>query len=502
MNKKPRILVADDDPQIVNLIKAQLLKQGYEILTAPDGTKALQLALTEKIDLLLTDVQMPGLNGFEITQKIRENETTRALPVLMVAGLADTENRIKGLEAGCDDFISKPFDLTELLARVKSLLRINYYRSLLDEKEKFEYVLHNMNDGLVLMDKDFKILQANRKASDWLMLPSPPAAVNLPEHLLRAFTLQLEEDLKTAIIRQPLSFDLVRQETETERPLILAARSSVAQNPLGEITSVVILLTDVTEIRNNQYAEHAFLTMISHKLRTPMSVIDGYMGMLQDGTLGSLSAEQKQAIDVLVAKSRELIDSYEKQLVYLQLGKAKPRPPASGIALQNYLDTIPKGLAAFLAKMSGGREVKVRVIPGDLGPGVSLRVEEEHLHLILKNLLENAVKFDTHPVVEVDIQVQASPQNARFSVSDHGSGIPPEEKEKIFEPFYQVDKHRTGNVSGTGMGLAVVKRVVNLCGGTLEVQSEIGRGSIFTFTLPIMPLAVLSDKSAHEKKPS
>jgi len=484
MNKKPRILVADDEPHIVNIIKAHLLKQGYEILTASDGKEALALAMTEKVDLMLTDVQMPGLSGFEVTQKIRENETTRGLPVVMVTGLADTEHRIKGIESGCDDFISKPFDQTELLARVKSLLRINHYRSLLDEKEKLEYVLHHMNEGLVLLDKNLKILQSNSKASNWLMIPAPVTGTDLLENLKRVFKIQHEGDLRQDLTSLPLLFDLVRQETETERPLILSARSNIVKNPLGEITGIVLILTDVTEIRNNQFAEHAFLSMISHKLRTPLTVIDGFSSMLQEGALGNLDKDQKQAIDVIVKTSKELIDAYEKQLAYLALGNAKPHPPASGLLCQNYLDKASKEMVGSLSKISRDKKIEISVISKGLNPNAPLCAGKEHLDLILKNLLENAVKFNTNPVVKIEIRVQSEPEGIQISVSDNGQGIPSEEKEKIFEPFYQVDKNRTGNVSGMGMGLALAKRIVDLYGGTIEVRSGIGRGSTFTFTLP------------------
>jgi putative two-component system response regulator len=107
---KPVILAVDDQPQNLELLEAQLGPRGYEVVKASSGEEALQLLAENQIDLVLLDVMMPGMDGFEVTRRIRQDDKYRLLPIVLVTALHETEDRVKGIEAGCDDFISKPFD--------------------------------------------------------------------------------------------------------------------------------------------------------------------------------------------------------------------------------------------------------------------------------------------------------------------------------------------------------------------------------------------------------
>lgn len=130
-NNKPLLLVVDDQPQNRELLEAYLLPLGYAIVTATNGEEALEKLSSHRIDLVLLDVMMPGMNGFEVTRRIRQDETQRLLPVILVTALHEKEDRVKGIDAGCDDFISKPVDKMELLARVRSLLKVKAYNDLM-----------------------------------------------------------------------------------------------------------------------------------------------------------------------------------------------------------------------------------------------------------------------------------------------------------------------------------------------------------------------------------
>ena len=130
MKDKPVILVVDDQPQNIELLEAYLVPQGYEIVKAANGEEALGKLSANQIDLILLDVMMPGIDGFEVTRRVRHDNKHQLLPIILVTALRETEDRVKGIEAGCDDFISKPIDKTELLARVRSLVKVKAYNDL------------------------------------------------------------------------------------------------------------------------------------------------------------------------------------------------------------------------------------------------------------------------------------------------------------------------------------------------------------------------------------
>jgi len=136
MRDKPVVLVVDDQPQNIELLEAHLVPQGYEIARAESGEEALRKLSGNQIDLMLLDVMMPGMDGFEVTRRIRQDDKNRLLPIILVTALRETEDRVKGIEAGCDDFLSKPVDKMELLARVRSLLKVKAYNDLMSNYRK------------------------------------------------------------------------------------------------------------------------------------------------------------------------------------------------------------------------------------------------------------------------------------------------------------------------------------------------------------------------------
>ena len=133
-DKSAKILVVDDEPRNVKILQIQLQARGYTVLTASDGAEALQIISEDIPDLILLDINMPKVDGFEVVTRVRADKKTEFIPIIMITALRDThENRIKAVEAGADDFIEKPFNSFEVLARIKSLLRIKLYHDTLEQ---------------------------------------------------------------------------------------------------------------------------------------------------------------------------------------------------------------------------------------------------------------------------------------------------------------------------------------------------------------------------------
>ncbi|NOX88233.1 MAG: response regulator [Calditrichaeota bacterium] len=150
MEEQPKVLIVDDDKENVDLIAYFLKPQNYQIITAYDGVEALRLVESKKPDIILLDIRLPKMDGFQVCERIKKNYYTQFIPIIMITALKDLKNKIRSLEAGADDFISKPFENIELLTRVKSLLRIKKYH---DELEKKNKELENKNKALIRMDQ-------------------------------------------------------------------------------------------------------------------------------------------------------------------------------------------------------------------------------------------------------------------------------------------------------------------------------------------------------------
>lgn len=150
--RNSKILVVDDVPVNIKLQRTYLTAVGYEVVAAKDGVEALEQVKVEQPDLILLDVMMPKMNGFQVCQKLKNSDDTRFIPIIMVTALNELEDKIKGIEAGADDFICKPYNKLELLARVKSLLRIKHLHDQLEEKLKELEVAHDQLRQLAITD--------------------------------------------------------------------------------------------------------------------------------------------------------------------------------------------------------------------------------------------------------------------------------------------------------------------------------------------------------------
>ena len=158
----PKILCVDDEPLNLTLLEVILLPRGYDVVMAENGLEALEKLKTERIDLCILDVSMPGIDGFEVCRRIKADKEHRVIPVVMVTAHTDSENRIRGIEAGADDYISKRFNTAEVLARLKMLLHVKSLQdSLRDAGEYAENIVETVRQPLLVLDSDLKILSAN-----------------------------------------------------------------------------------------------------------------------------------------------------------------------------------------------------------------------------------------------------------------------------------------------------------------------------------------------------
>ncbi len=359
----PRVLCVDDEPLNLILLESILCPRGYDVVSAHNGAEALEIIQTERIDICLLDVMMPGLNGFEICRLIKSHETDN-IPVIMITAHSETEKRIQGIEAGAEDFISKPFDTDEVLARIKMLL---YAKS--------------KNDRRI-------------------------------------------------------------QEADTTK--------------------------------------RQFLSTMSHELRTPMH---GVLGMTQLLELTELTKEQRDYIADLKKSGKNMMVLVNDILDFSSVESGKAEVNVAEFNLKQCInDTVvmqknnanEKGLSLDV-HFSGA-------IP-DLLMGDALQLQQ-----IVLNLLENAVKFTECGGVTITVQLfetqNSHTTSVQIAIRDTGIGILPEALTRIFLPFVQEDGSATRAYGGTGLGLTLSRRLAELMGGTLSVESTRNHGSCFTLLLP------------------
>ncbi len=227
-------------------------------------------------------------------------------------------------------------------------------------------------------------------------------------------------------------------------------------------------------------ARREFMQIASHELRTPLTVIRGYASMLEEGSLGEIPASARQALKTLLDKSTEMRAQVERMLLLARLEDGAVPPQMAPLDLRTVLHDALERVQPQVALKQG--EVTVDLANEPL-PVIG---DSERLATAVDNLLQNAVKFSTGPP-QIDVSGQRTDGHITVVVRDHGIGIPPEARKRLFEKFYRVNDPGVQNVAGTGIGLYLVRQVVESHGGRVNVESEPGAGSSFKIELPAAP---------------
>ena len=456
------ILVVDDNALNCELFEAMLSPAGYRVVQAVSGREALASAEQLRPELILLDVNMPGMDGFEVARRLRASEATRMVPVIMVTALGDLDHRLRGLESGADDYLAKPVSQAELLARVQSTLRLSYLRRQVDERQKLELILGDVSDGILILDVSSRVREISASARRWLAHGQDVQRLaQVWQHMKGA-----PEDLDAAVQRGE-SRDFVLHRVEPTLYLRVSMRP--VRDPQGNPTGAVLSIRDITREHIEHKLQQDVLSLVSHKLRTPLTVVTSWSEVLLEGGCGSLPEPQQQAVQAIAGAAADLRRVVDGIFLYMEWTRRLQHLRSRSLPLAE----LAQELRAHLQVKSLPAHIEV-----DAGPG-NIRVDPTLFVEALAELVRNAVKFGG-PAVQVKVKLRRAADAAVVEVIDNGPGIPPEHLERIFERFYQVESDFTGQIHGLGLGLSMVKRAVDAMGGTLTVVSRLQQGTHFT----------------------
>jgi DNA-binding response OmpR family regulator/nitrogen-specific signal transduction histidine kinase len=486
------ILIVDDEPIGQQALEALLLPLDHNLAFAKNGVEALAKAATLIPDLILLDVMMPAMDGFEVCRRLRTHPLLAEVPIIMVTALDDRDSRVQGLEAGADDFITKPFDRVELRARVQTIIRLNRYRRLLLERAKFEWVVEQADDGYLIVSESDTILHANSKARFYLGMVSETKS-SFHDSLAQKTFLELARSQYRCEPRLAwgdwprLSANALVTPRYLMRPESPTANASWLQvdvlNMSGHSLSMsgasrLIRLHDVTAQKALQRDIWQFHGMVAHKLRAPM------MGMLNSLDLLArridiLSrVEIAEVSQIAYATTQRFYEAVEGILQYLEVPTLARH--GAGFKLSQ--------LAAMVAEIAADLELKpVTVHDQNEQESAQAIFSKRAMELVLHEILENAKKFHPQHAPKVEIFVsRSSREEAIIKISDDGVSLAPQQLAQLQTPYYQAEKQMTGEVAGMGLGLAMVTSLMWEAGGNCQVYNrEPGPGLVVELILPL-----------------
>ena len=498
---RARVLIVDDEPHNRRLFEVMLAPGGYILQTAASGEEALAIVAQQPPDLILLDLMMPGMDGYAVTSRLKGNPATSKIPVIIVTALDDRNSRMLGLNAGAEDFVSKPVDFAELSARVRNLLRLKAYADyydkysrVLERRERMLITtLSSISDFAYVFDRDGRFVYVNQPLLDlWGITLQEAEGKNF-------FDLKYPDELATLLLQQIQEvFDKTTRitgETPYTSPDGVRGDYEYIFSPVfeadGAVESVVGITRDITSRKREtealavaknaaeaaNRAKSEFLANMSHEIRTPMNAVIGMTDLVLDT---DLTAEQNENLAIVKSSADSLLAVINDILDFSRIEAGKLELDPIDFSLRDAIGDTAKALAWKAHQQ--GLELIV-----DVSAGIpqTVRGDPGRLRQILINLLGNAIKFTPHG--EVVLRVVGEPATTpgvmlHFAVIDTGIGIAPDRQQRVFEAFTQADGSTTRAYGGTGLGLTISSRLVQLMGGRVWVESEAGKGSTFHFT--------------------
>ena len=443
MTEKAKILVVDDNPSNRLAIRVILKGIDAELHEAGNGFDALTMALETNYALILLDMQMPEMDGYEVCEQLRADARTADTPVIfLTAAYKETSDKMRGYSAGAMDYLTKPLDDHILRAKVHVFLRLySQYQQLQEKNAALELAATEINE---------------RKQKEAEILTGQLVAAN-----------QYHQELQ----------QVIKKQQQAEQQLIRF--KSRLEEEVEQRTVELVLARNNAEAAN--IAKSTFIATMSHELRTPLNAILGFSELMsQDETL---TAAQKETLSIINHSGAHLLSMINDVLDISKIEAGRLELDIQAFDLINLLGDI-------------GGMINVRAINKQLSFSLEIasdvpqyiQADSGKLRQILINLLGNAIKFTQQGGIILRVHARPLPIAAMImltiEVIDSGAGIASDQQLEVFKPFVQLSPENS-DVNGTGLGLAISKLLVELMGGSISVTSVLEVGSTFKFELPV-----------------
>ncbi len=490
--KEPvHVLVVDDERDIRDGCERILVRRGHQVTKAPQGEEALRLAEETDFAIVLLDLKMPGMDGLEVLRRLHESHPDTL--VIVITGYATIETAIEAMKIGAYDFIPKPFKPDQLrividratdrihLTREARRLEEARRRTLKDlhlEQSRTRTIIQALPDGVMVTTPDAHVALMNPAC---IRLLSLPEETHPGEHIDRYVQDEGFRDLVARISRGEfpegsgnLTYDFSPAEGK-----FLRADSTPVLAETGDCLGAVTVLIDITALMMLDRLKSEFVAKVSHELRSPLSTIHEQLAMVLNHLVSDVPGEQRHLLTRAKEKTQGLIsligDLLDLSRIEAGLVTKEKKPVDLAALLRDVVD--------FLGSRAEtkGQSLTLHLPEGGLPP---VSADPQALEIVFGNLVTNAINY-TQEGGKIEVEAAGAENEVRVAVRDNGFGIEKRHQEKIFERFYRVKNDKTRYITGTGLGLPIVKGILTDLGGRIELESEPGKGSTFTVYLPL-----------------
>jgi two-component system CheB/CheR fusion protein len=562
------ILVAEDSPTQAEQIRYILEEVGYQVTLAVNGKEALLALRTLKPSLIITDIVMPEMDGYELCRRIKSTPALSSIPVILLTALSGPEDVIMALQCGASTFVTKPCDAISIVTTINYLFAnqkldsqltgghemevllhgrkftlnpsnsqmlnflISTYETTVEQGHKLsqsyitlqdlndrleqkieertlelttaESIINTIREPLIVLDQDLRVVTVSRSFYEVFKVKSEETVGQLIYDLgNKQWDIPKLRELLETILPQKATFDNYEVEhtfaTIGRRIMLLNARQ--IQKVLGKQQVILLAIEDITERKETEnimgkaheelealatelkrvaQVKTEFLANMSHELRTPLNSINGFSEVLYDETFGPLNVKQKQYVNNVLTSGKHLLLLINQILDMAKIEAGKVKLTLSSLQMKSLLNEISLLVADMVSKK------KIEMVLEIAEDMPNIEADELKVREIIYNLLSNAVKY-TPEGGKIGMRAKKVDSEIEVVVWDTGVGIASENMEKIFEGFFRVDTPYSRVTEGTGLGLPLSKKLVELHGGKLSVESAgLDKGTSVRFTLPVV----------------
>ncbi len=490
MSTKGNILVVDDEMGIREGCKRALSEEGYMVDDADSGQAGLQKVTQNDYDLVLVDLMMPGIGGMDLIKKIHHRDPE--IITVVITGNATIETAVEATKLGAYDYLPKPFSPEALAAVVKRGMekrilsleakklyaeRTQRLLELVNERSRLRTIISAMADGVLVANLEGRLVLWNTSSVKMLKSKGFDIAGESLEYYI-------SNELLIAAIKEVLNSDdkdfsmISREIPAQDEKVILMANIAPVRDEGGKILGAVTVLRDITKLKEINKIKSQFVSMVAHELRAPLAAIKGWLEVILSGEAGADAEQNKQWLQRAMDRADSLLALVNDLLVINRMEAGKVAQKMEPVQINDVI----KKIVDFLKPEAEKRKV---ILSTELSEDLpSVHADLRDMERLFTNLVSNAIKYNRdNGSISVEGKVEGS--FVCYRIKDTGIGISSENLSHIFDDFYRADDEKIKKIPGTGLGLTIAKKIVNSHFGHIEVDSDLGKGSVFSVYLPL-----------------
>jgi len=472
---KYSILVMDDEKRIRDVTQKFLTEEGFEVAVAETGEIGMEMIEAKNFDIILLDLMMPGISGLEALPLLKARHPYTV--VIVITGYATLEHSIEAMKKGAFDFIPKPFSPQDLrMVVTKAIEFIRTLQDIANEKSRIRVLINELSGGVLATDIQKQVVLANPAFLKMINYFGEGVSGRPVSDIIQ--NKDMEEMIDQALTMPEEKFsDLTMEINLGEK--ILSVRCIPFRDRLDRNLGTITVMNDITAAKKMDQLKSDFVSMVAHEIRSPLNSVAMQIKVILDGLAGDVADKQYDMLTRALAKIQALGDLSTE---LLDLAKIE-----SGLITQERekvnMSELLTEQVAFYQEVAGGKKSRLllEVLP-DLPP---VLVNRQNMDEVISNLISNAISY-TPEGGEITVSASVENNYLCIRVKDNGIGICEDDLDRIFDRFYRVKDEKTRYITGTGLGLPIVKSIVEAHNGRLNVESDPEKGSTFFVYIPLI----------------